>query len=84
MGVSNDQVKKLGSEGKISLEELQLAMFNLTAEGGKFADQAKLGAESIGGAWTKLLATIQPATSKIGGFFSDLAQGLIYNATSHA
>lgn len=33
MGVSADQVKKLASEGKISFEELQLAMFNLTEEG---------------------------------------------------
>lgn len=84
MGVSNDQVKKLASEGKISFEELQLAIFNLTAEGGKFADQAQNNANTIGGAWTKLLATIQPATEKIGGFFSDLATGFILNLTTLA
>lgn len=84
MGVSNDQVKKLASEGKISFEELQLAIFNLTAEGGKFAGQAEAQANTIGGAWTKLLATIQPATEAIGGFFSDLATGLLLNLTNAA
>lgn len=80
MGVSADQVKKLASEGKISFEELQLAIFNLTAEGGKFADQAQNNASTISGAWTKLLSDIQPVTERIGEFFSDIAKGFIFIA----
>ena len=80
MGVSESEIKKLASEGKISFEELQLAMFNLTAEGGKFADQAQNNANTISGAWNKLLADIQPATEKIGGFFKDLALGFVFIA----
>lgn len=80
MGVSESEIKKLASEGKISFEELQLAMFNLTAEGGKFADQAQNNANTISGAWNKLLADIQPATEKIGGFFKDLALGFVFLA----
>lgn len=77
MGVSNDQVKKLASEGKISFEELQLALFNLTAEGGKFANQATANANSLGGLFDQLLAKVEPATRRIGEFFSDLAKGFV-------
>lgn len=74
MGVSNDQVKKLASEGKISFEELQLAMFNLTAEGGKFEGQAQLQSSTIGGAWKQLVATVTPAISTIGDAFSNVVR----------
>lgn len=70
MGVSADQVKKLASEGKISFEELQLAMFNLTEEGGKFADAAQAQSETLSGAWTRAVAVVQPAIQAIGGFVS--------------
>jgi tape measure domain-containing protein len=80
MGVSESEIKKLASEGKISFEELQLAMFNLTAEGGKFADQAQNSAYTISGAWNKLLADIQPATEKIGEFFKDFTLGFVFIA----
>jgi len=79
MGITEDQVKQLGSQGKISFEELQLALFNLTAEGGKFADQSKANADSLANTWNRLLASIQPAVTAIGGFFSDFAQGILYN-----
>ena len=84
MGVSADQVKKLASEGKISFEELQLAIFNLTAEGGKFADQAQNNAETIGGAWTRLVATIQPRIQKVGEFFEKAIIGLINYVNEYA
>lgn len=70
MGVSADQVKKLASEGKISFEELQLAMFNLTEEGGKFADVAQAQSETLSEAWTRAVAVVQPAIQAIGGFVS--------------
>ena len=68
MGVGADEVKKLASEGKISFEELQLAMFNLTAEGGKFANAAQAQSETLSGAWTRAVAIVQPAIQAIGGF----------------
>ena len=77
MGVSNDQVKKLASEGKISFEELQLAMFNLTAEGGKFADQAEVQSNSVAGAWKKLVATVQPAIEAVGDAIGSFVQGAL-------
>jgi len=86
MGVSNDQVKKLASEGKISFEELQLAMFNLTAEGGKFANQAQVQADSISGAWNRAVSVVQPAIQAIGdvaaSFFKDVLDGFTITATA--
>lgn len=77
MGVSESQVKKLASEGKIGFEELQLAMFNLTAEGGKFANAAETQSGTIGGAWKKLVAVVQPAMEAIGSFVSNFVQGAL-------
>lgn len=82
LGVSGDQVIKLASEGKISFEELQLAMFNLTAQGGKFADQATVQSKSIGGAWEQLVATVTPAISSIGTVFSNIVQSGINKLNS--
>lgn len=77
MGVSTSEVKKLASEGKIGFEELQLAFFNLTTEGGKFADQAELNAFTIGGAWKGLIAELTPAIEGVGNFFSLTIQKVI-------
>lgn len=77
MGVSTDQVKKLASEGKISFEELQLAFFNLTKEGNKFAGQAETAAFTIGGAWRGLVAELRPLLEGVGEFFSAFAQKII-------
>lgn len=76
MGVSTAEVKKLASEGKIGFEELQLAFFNLTQEGGKFADQAAANAQSLTGVWQNLFNEVKPAISAIGEFFSDVASGI--------
>lgn len=74
MGVSNDQVKKLATEGKISFEELQLAMFNLTQKGGKFAEQTDVQAKSIADAWSRLTSTVEPILQDFGKRVSDRIQ----------
>lgn len=84
LGVSNDQVKKLASEGKISFEELQLAMFNLTSEGGKFADQTSIQSDSISGSWSRLVAVVQPAITAIGSVVSDVIKGILDGLTAVA
>lgn len=70
LGVSESEVKKLASEGKISFEELQLAFFNLTKEGAKFAGQAEAQSETLKGAWAKAVAVVTPALNTIGGAIS--------------
>lgn len=87
LGVSTSEVKKLASEGKISFEELQLAFFNLTKEGAKFADQAQAQSQTISGAWQRLVSVVQPVVEWIGdkisyvvtgalNILSDLAEGI--------
>lgn len=81
LGVSTDQVKKLASEGKISFEELQLAFFNLTKEGSKFAGQAEINALTVGGAWKGLLSELRPLISEVGDFFAAMTQKAISTAS---
>jgi tape measure domain-containing protein len=81
MGVSNSEVKKLASEGKISFEELQLAMFNLTKEGEKFSGQAKVQADSLSGAWAAAVASVRPGLQAIGDLVSDFLQGALEGFT---
>lgn len=87
LGVSTSEVKKLASEGRVSFEELQLAFFNLTKEGAKFADQAQAESRTISGAWQRLVSVVQPVVEWIGdkisyvvtgalNILSDLAEGI--------
>ena len=91
MGVSNDQVKKLASEGKISFEELQLAFFNLAEQGGKFADQAEAGIDAgdrFDAAWTEALTkvgtTLKPAWDAILNSLAGILQSVTALANSNS
>jgi tape measure domain-containing protein len=77
MGVSNDQVKKLASEGKISFEELQLAFFNLTGEGGKFFGQVGTQAETLGGQWDKLTTNFKAKLKSVGDALQPILVGAL-------
>lgn len=84
MGVSTSEVKKLASEGKISFEELQLAFFNLSAEGGKFAGQAEAGAtagDKFNVAWTKALTTVGVALKPAWDFVLNSLTGILNSVT---
>lgn len=58
LGVSNDQVKKLASEGKISFEQLETAFKSLTGEGGKFQGLIIAQSRTIGGLQSTLLGAL--------------------------
>ena len=84
LGVGTDQVKKLASEGKISFEELQLAFFELTAEGGKFAGQAEAGAtagDRFNVAWSKALNTVGTALKPAWDFVLNSLTGILESVT---
>ena len=49
MNVSESQVKKLASEGKIGFNQLQTAFSNLTSEGGRFAGLLEAQGQTISG-----------------------------------
>jgi tape measure domain-containing protein len=52
MGVNASQVKKLGSEGKISFEMLEQVFGNLTGAGGKFAGLMDAQSQTLAGKWS--------------------------------
>lgn len=49
MGVSESQVKKLASEGKVGFEQLQAAFTNLTTGNGQFAGLLEAQSKTLGG-----------------------------------
>ncbi len=69
-GVSESNIKKLASEGKISFEELQLAFFNLSKEGTAFANLAVQQANTLPGLWAQTTQKIKPYLTEVGDFFS--------------
>lgn len=93
LGVSNDQVKKLASEGKISFDVLEKAFSNLTSEGGKFAGLTAAQSQTLAGRFSTLVGQVNalvvqfgeklaPAAKVVVSFLSALTQraGEIFSA----
>ena len=74
LGVSNAQVKKLASEGKISFEELQLAFFNLSKEGSQFSKLAAEQANTLPNLYQNTINKLKPLLKSVGDFVSDIAK----------
>lgn len=72
LGVSEAEIKKLASEGRISFSELELAFANLTAEGGKFVGQAEAQANTFSGVWRKVGSDLLEAFKPVGDILSQL------------
>lgn len=66
--VSNAQVKKLASEGKISFEELQLAFFNLSKEGSQFSKLAAEQANTLPNLYQNTINKLKPLLKSVGDF----------------
>jgi len=49
LGVSTEQVKKMGSEGKITFENLEQAFITMTSEGGKFQGMMERTSQTFAG-----------------------------------
>jgi tape measure domain-containing protein len=66
LGVSEGEVKKLASEGKISFANLEKAFQSLTGEGGKFFDLTARQSQSVGGLLSTLQSNIVDLGKKVG------------------
>lgn len=84
LGVSSDQVKKLGSEGKISFANLEQAFNTLTSEGGRFFGLTdKLSQSTAGrlstleGNWTELKRTVGEGVLPVFESLTDAAFAVI-------
>jgi tape measure domain-containing protein len=52
MGVNADQVKKMGSEGKIGFKELETAFTNMTKAGSQFGGLMAAQSQTLSGQWS--------------------------------
>ena len=80
LGVSEDQVKKLGSEGKISFAELELAFFNLTKQGATFAGQSEAAAQTLSGQWDIFKQNVESASRSFGEFLKPALTSFLKSA----
>lgn len=79
MGVSESEVKKLASEGKITFDMLDTAFTNLTSDGGQFSGMMEAQSLTFNGLMSTLQDNLGELTRTIGGPFFDAAkEGLIY------
>lgn len=73
LGVSEGEVKKLASQGKIGFNELQVAFRNLTSEGGKFAGLLEKQSNTAAGVASTLADVFgQKLRKSVSGFLEIL------------
>ena len=66
MGVPVDQVKKLGSEGKITFSMLEQMMLDLTKEGGRFAGMMQKQSATTAGRWSTFKDNVTASLRAVG------------------
>ena len=77
LGVSEDQVKKLGSEGKISFSTFERAFANLTEEGGRFFGLTEKLSQSTAGRISTLEGNFEQLKRSIGEGLLPVFEGLM-------
>jgi tape measure domain-containing protein len=74
MGVNASEVKKLGSEGKISFALMEKAFVNMTAKGSQFGGLMAEQAKTLGGQWSNLQDNLGQIAVIIGDEISPTAK----------
>lgn len=69
LGVNENQIRKLGENGKITFASLEQVFKNLTSEGGRFAGLMERQSKSLDGLFSTLVSLVQ---SKLTGAMNDL------------
>lgn len=84
LGTTADQVKKLGSKGQISFSDLEVALGNVTGEGGKFFNLMEKQSATVGGRFSTLIGKLQTIGITIGealipalSIFANLALSIV-------
>ncbi|WP_420582089.1 tape measure protein [Reichenbachiella sp.] len=72
LGTTEDQVKKMASEGKLKFSDLEQAFTNLTGEGGLFFDLMAKQSETVGGKISTFQGKMQGIGIGIGEAFNPL------------
>ncbi len=66
MGVNSSEVKKLGSEGKITFKELDSAIANMTKEGSQFGGLMEAQSQTLGGQWSNFGDNLDRIATTLG------------------
>jgi tape measure domain-containing protein len=66
LGVSQGEVKKLASEGKITFPMLETAFVSLTSQGGQFFGMMEKQSKTFNGVWSTLTDSINMGLADIG------------------
>ena len=66
MGVSEQAIYKMTSQGRIKAEDLRKAFFSLSESGGSFSGMMEQQAETVGGKWSTLQGKIQLIAGTLG------------------
>lgn len=82
LGVSEEEIKKLASEGKITSEVMAQAFVKMTNEGGKFHGMMQQQSETLIGKWSELKDALTQLGNAFGGPLGEGAKGLIGYGTS--
>jgi tape measure domain-containing protein len=77
MNVDASQVKKLGSEGKISFDMLDQVFQNLTKDGGKFAGLMDAQSKTLAGKWSNFNDQISKSALLLGNELAPTAKALL-------
>jgi tape measure domain-containing protein len=80
LGVQVSQIKKLGSEGKLTFPLLEEAFRNLTGEGGKFFEMMKAQSETTRGLMSTLKDSINAIFLTIGQPMNDAFKPILEGA----
>jgi len=65
-GVSNDAIKKMASEGKISFKDIEKVFSNMTAEGSMFGGGMEALAGTLSGVWSTMKDNLNLVLTDIG------------------
>jgi len=82
LGVSEGQVKKLASEGKISFKNLEEAFTSLTTEGGKFQGLMLAQSQTFGGLVSSLKGIFDELIRGFGDAFLPIIKSLLIPLTN--
>lgn len=81
MGVSASEIRKLGSEGKISTDIMNQAFVNMTSEGGTFFNMMEKQSATFNGKWSTIMGKIGDISARSGeqmlSPFKDVMDGVI-------
>lgn len=84
LGVGTDQVKKLGSEGKITFPMLEAAFAAMTDEGGSFAGMMERQSKTLAGLWSTLKDNVAMAFTAMGSPINDALKPILEKAIEMA